>query len=160
MTVPSSARVGTSGMPGTSGAPEPDRPTARDAGEALLRVAHRVEGLLSELAAEHGLTAFQARTLRALHDVSSQGGLATQLGCTASRVSIVTRELEERGLVRKVASISDRRMRVARPTPEGTRIVESIGAGLVERSPLSALPEDRIAALFRLLARLEAVPEA
>ncbi|MGQ4269511.1 MarR family winged helix-turn-helix transcriptional regulator [Nocardiopsis changdeensis] len=138
----------------------PRRPSTRDAGEALLRVAHRVEGLLSELAAEHGLTAFQARALRALHDASSQGALARQLGCTASRISVITRELEERGLVRKAASISDRRMRMARPTAEGTRIVEAIGAGLTARSPLSALSEDRVAALFDLMSEVEGVPEA
>ncbi|MFC7742430.1 hypothetical protein ACFQXA_18090 [Nocardiopsis composta] len=56
------------------------RPSARDAGEALLRVAHRLESLLAELAAEHGLTALEARTLRALLDGPSQGGLARQLG--------------------------------------------------------------------------------
>ncbi|MGW9351679.1 MarR family protein [Nocardiopsis flavescens] len=148
--------------PTAPGAPGPTAhraPSTRDAGEALLRVAHRVEGLLSELAGEHGLTAFQARTLRALHDVSSQGALARQLGCTASRISVVTRELEERGLVRKISSISDRRMRMARPTPEGTRVVEAIGAGLTARSPLSALPEDRITALYHLMAEVEAVPE-
>ncbi len=145
--------------PGAPGRPDPRTPSTRDAGEALLRVSHRVEGLLSELAAEHGLTAFQARALRALHDVSSQGALARQLGCTASRISVITRELEERGLVRKTASISDRRMRMARPTAEGTRIVEAIGAGLTARSPLSALSEDRIVALFDLMSEIEGVPE-
>lgn len=135
-------------------------PSARAAGEALLRTAQRLEGLLGGLAAEHGLTVFQARALRALHDTSSQSALARQLGCTASRVSIVTGELEGRGLVRRVASVSDRRMRVARPTEEGSRVVDAIGAGLTARSPLStALTDDEVAALYRLLSKVEATPE-
>jgi DNA-binding MarR family transcriptional regulator len=135
-------------------------PSARAAGEALLRVAQRLERLLGGLAAEHGLTAFQARALRALHDTASQSALAGQLGCTASRVSIVTGELEARGLVRRVAAVSDRRMRVARPTEEGSRVVDAIGAGLNARSPLStALSEDEVVALYGLLAEVEAAPE-
>ncbi|MDE3720817.1 MarR family winged helix-turn-helix transcriptional regulator [Nocardiopsis sp. N85] len=141
------------------GADTPGTPSTPDAGEVLLRVAQRLEGLFTDLAGEHGLTAFQARTLRALHEISSQGALARRLGCTASRVSIVTRELEGRGLVSKVASVGDRRMRVARPTTEGTRIVDAIGAGLAARSPLvSGLTDDQVADLFRLLSLVEATP--
>ncbi|CAL9399470.1 hypothetical protein SUDANB67_02617 [Nocardiopsis dassonvillei] len=146
---------------GASAAPEREvPPTLRDVGEALLHVAQRLDGLLTELAAEHGLSAFQARTLRALRDDPSQAALARQLGCTASRVSIVTGELEERGLVRRVPSRSDRRMRVTRLTEEGGRAVEAIGAGLTFRSPLEhALDDRQVEDLFRLLRAVEAVPD-
>lgn len=150
-----------SGRDGTPTDPERETPpTLRVVGEALLRVAQRLEGLLTELAAEHGLSAFQARTLRALRDNPSQTALACQLGCTASRVSIVTGELEERGLVRRVPSRSDRRMRVTRLTEEGGRAVEAIGAGLTSRSPLEhALDDRQVQDLFHLLRAVESVPE-
>lgn len=154
----------TTSRPSTPSAPHARKdtgvPSPRAAGEALLRLAQRLERLLGGLADEHGLTVFQARALRALHDTSSQRALARQLGCTASRVSIVTGELEACGLVRRVASVSDRRMRVARPTEEGSRVVDAIGAGLAAGSPLSsALTEDEAGALHALLAKVEAVPE-
>ncbi|GAA1095319.1 MarR family winged helix-turn-helix transcriptional regulator [Nocardiopsis composta] len=135
------------------------RPSARDAGEALLRVAHRLESLLAELAAEHGLTALEARTLRALLDGPSQGGLARQLGRAPSGVSVLTRRLEERGLVSRVSSRSDKRVRTARPTEAGLRVIRAIGAGLAERSPLSTrLTDPEVEALYRLLDALDRAP--
>lgn len=138
---------------------EEDHPSTRDAGEALLRVAGLLEELITALAAEHGLTAFQARTLRALHDTSSQSALADQLGCSASRVSVVTGELEERGLVRRAASSGDRRMRVTRPTEEGSRVVDAIGEELGARSPLGRLTGGEVAELFRLLTAVESASD-
>jgi DNA-binding MarR family transcriptional regulator len=121
----------------------------------LLRVAQRLDALLTTLAAEHGLTALQARTLRALRDAPSQSALARQLGRTASGVSVLTRELEAKGLVARVPSRSDRRVRVARPTAEGRRVVDAIGTGLAERSPLSHLSPADVRALHAALARLD-----
>src|SRR5690606_5876071 len=112
--------------------------------------AHRLESLLAELAAEHGLTALEARTLRALLDGPSQGGLARQLGRAPSGVSVLTRRLEERGLVSRVSSRSDKRVRTARPTEAGLRVIRAIGAGLAERSPPSTRRTDPEAeALYR-----------
>ncbi|WP_017592800.1 MarR family winged helix-turn-helix transcriptional regulator [Nocardiopsis potens] len=122
-------------------------------------MAHRVESLLGELAAEHGLTALEARALRALLDGPSQGGLALQLGRAPSGVSVLTRRLEERGLVSRVPSRSDKRVRTARPTEQGMRVIHAIGAGLTERSPLSTrLTDAEIAALYRLLDALDREP--
>ncbi|MFW5416522.1 MarR family transcriptional regulator [Nocardiopsis sp. CNT-189] len=122
-------------------------------------MAHRLESLLGELAAEHGLTALEARALRVLLDGPSQGGLALQLGRAPSGVSVLTRRLEERGLVARVSSRSDKRVRTARPTEQGLRVVRAIGAGLAGRSPLSTrLTGDDIAALYRLLDALDRDP--
>ncbi|MDA0566811.1 MarR family transcriptional regulator [Streptomonospora sp. S1-112] len=138
--------------PGSAG------PTARDAGEALLRAAERLNGLLTDLAQEHGLSALQARALRALSGGPTQGGLSRQLGCTPSVVSALTRDLEARGLVVRRASRSDKRVRLTTPTPRGREVLAAIGAGLAERSPLSHLPPERVADLAAVLAELERLP--
>ncbi|SKA09712.1 DNA-binding transcriptional regulator, MarR family [Marinactinospora thermotolerans DSM 45154] len=141
--------------PGSAERSEPS-PLGRTAGEAILRVAQRLTDVLAELAAEHGLTPLQARALRALRDRPSQGRLARALRCTPSRVSLITGELEERGLVTRVPSRSDRRVRVARLTPEGEQVVEAIGARLARESPLThALGHEELRLLIALLNRLD-----
>ncbi|TDQ48229.1 MarR family winged helix-turn-helix transcriptional regulator [Actinorugispora endophytica] len=140
----------------TNDTPPPPQ-LGRVAGEALLRVAQRLTALLADLAAQQSLTPLQARLLRALRDRPSQGELARQLACDPSRISVLTGELEESGLVRRTPSRSDRRVRLTRLTEAGERAVSAIGAGLAERSPLDLrLSPEELTVLVRLLDKLEA----
>ncbi|GAA2903952.1 hypothetical protein GCM10010472_72790 [Pseudonocardia halophobica] len=144
--------------PGTG--PVPD-PSGRRAGEAVLLAAARLTALLDEAASGEGLTPLQARFLRTLRDPVPQGRLAAALGIDPARVSALTRELAERGLVERVRADGDRRQRVTRPTPEGEAVVARVGARLAAATPLTrALDRVERERLAELLERVVSHPGA
>jgi MarR family transcriptional regulator, lower aerobic nicotinate degradation pathway regulator len=127
-------------------------PDARAVGEAVLNAAARLTDLLGAACAEEALTPTEARLLRTLREDVPQGRLGALLALDPARVSALTGALEQRGLLERVPSVSDRRHRHARLTPEGAAAVRRIGERLAARSPLNRLaPADRA----RLVALLD-----
>lgn len=131
---------------------------AREAGEAILRVAGLLTDVLGAATADEHLTLGEARLLRALADDQTQGRLAERLGSTPSQVARLTTALEDRGLLRRTTSRHDRRVRQSRLTAEGRATLDRVGRRLRETSPLvRALGPDELRTLVDLLGRVEAV---
>lgn len=75
--------------------------------------------------AEYGLTSPQFGVLEALHHLGSLslGDLADKLLVSGGNITYVMDRLEERGLVERERSEEDRRVILARLTPEGRELV-------------------------------------
>jgi DNA-binding MarR family transcriptional regulator len=103
------------------------KPIADDACQAWqllvqLFFAHRAH--LPPLAAELQLSPAQCHVLHLIepgHPIA-MGQLAETLACDASNVTGLVNRLESRGLIRRLPSPDDRRVRVLDLTPTGTRL--------------------------------------
>ena len=130
--------------------------TAREAEEALRRVTALVEALFAEVTATESLSPLAGRLLRAAAEPRPQRELSAQLGVDAARVSVLTSQLVERGLLRRTRGLGDLRVRRPELTPAGRDTVARIDQRMGARSPLSVnLDERQLRSLVRLLERVE-----
>ncbi|OXR41070.1 HTH-type transcriptional repressor NicR [Nocardia cerradoensis] len=106
-------------------------------------------------AASENLTASQGKTLTVLRrGPAAMRTLAEILACDASNVTGIIDRLEKRGLVRREASASDRRVTNLVITSEGERAVDAIRATMHRtREGLSRLGDEDRARLSSLLER-------
>ncbi|WP_290047565.1 MarR family winged helix-turn-helix transcriptional regulator [Nocardia nova] len=106
-------------------------------------------------AASENLTASQGKTLTVLRrGPAAMRTLAEILACDASNVTGIIDRLEKRGLVRREASASDRRVTNLVITSEGERAVDAIRATMHRtREGLSRLGNEDRAHLYTLLER-------
>ena len=132
-------------------------PHACDAWQLLIKLSFSQQTQVSPLAAELELSPAQCHVLRLLEPDKPlpMRALAEGLCCDASNVTGLVDRLETRGLVRRTASESDRRVKVLELTPKGVRV----RAVFLER--MTAPPEglDRLTVreqqmLVRILGRL------
>ncbi|MEM9745380.1 MAG: MarR family winged helix-turn-helix transcriptional regulator [Actinomycetota bacterium] len=129
---------------------------ARTAGEAVVRVAADLDRRLTRAAAPESLTATEVRFLRLAADPVPQSSLAALMGCDAPRISTLTRNLEARGLIVRVVSRGDHRVRRAELTPTGREVVARVGRRLADSSPLLGVLDDHeLFDLADLLGRIE-----
>jgi DNA-binding MarR family transcriptional regulator len=93
---------------------------------------------------------------------SPMGEMAGYLGCDSSNVTGITDRLEERGLVRREAAETDRRVKLLVLTPKGEKLRAKLTEKLAEPPPFIAeLSEDDQIALRDILRRaLDAEPAA
>ena len=84
--------------------------------------------------------------------------LASALHCDPSTVTFLVERLEERGLIISSTSQSDRRVRVVKLTPEGTRSRGQLVRTLTQRSPLARLGGRDQVRLSQLLTEAGANP--
>ena len=78
--------------------------------DALVQISFHVMGILSQVAAEHDLSLTQLRVLAILRDHEpTMSELADHLGLDRSSVSGLIDRAEKRGLVRRIASETDKR---------------------------------------------------
>jgi MarR family transcriptional regulator, organic hydroperoxide resistance regulator len=104
------------------------------------------------------VTAPQATLLRVMDPdrPSAMSTLATALACHASNVTGLVDRLEEQGLVTRRPSEEDRRVKHICLTPKGVEVREGLCSALFAPPPeLSRLDEDELAALEKLLRRIE-----
>lgn len=107
-------------------------------------------------AASENLTASQGKALTVLRrGPAAMRALATTLTCDASNMTGIVDRLEKRGLVRREASPSDRRVKNVVLTDEGERVADEIRAKMhLTRDGLDRLEEGERAALHDLLERV------
>ncbi|WP_308188932.1 MarR family transcriptional regulator [Streptacidiphilus sp. ASG 303] len=112
----------------------------------------------------HGLRGFQALSGAAHRSVRNQAELARQLGVDRTVMVYLLDDLEEAGLVERVAEPSDRRSKLVRATPEGRRrlsaaqaVIDGAEAALLE--PLSPSDRDRLPVILRAIAAHHVSPE-
>ncbi|WP_338696174.1 MarR family transcriptional regulator [Streptomyces sp. Q6] len=122
--------------------------------ELIGAVVARYHEEYEQAAGRHGLTGAQARVLGLLAlDPLPMRQIAQRLKCEPSNITGIVDRLEARGLVERRPSPGDRRVKVAAPTDEGTRVAESLRESLdFAREPLAGLSrEERV--VFRDMLR-------
>ncbi|MGV9840321.1 MarR family winged helix-turn-helix transcriptional regulator [Nocardia niigatensis] len=107
-------------------------------------------------AASENLTAIQGKTLTVLRrGPVAMRALAEIMACDASNVTGIIDRLEKRGLVRREASASDRRVTNLIITTEGERITDAIRAKMhATRDGLNRLSDEEQNHLCALLERV------
>ncbi|MGD9573185.1 MAG: MarR family winged helix-turn-helix transcriptional regulator [Thermoleophilia bacterium] len=130
---------------------------AREAWAILVGLSLAQRRVWLEAGAKEGLTPPQAITLMRLRPDTppSLGDLARHMHCDASYATALADRLEERGLVERRVSASDRRVRELVPTPEGIAAQERLRAAFTTPPPgLDTLSEDDVQALMRIAEKL------
>ncbi|MGH7628788.1 MAG: MarR family winged helix-turn-helix transcriptional regulator [Gemmatimonadales bacterium] len=94
----------------------------------LIRAADSVTARLAPRLAAAGLSASQFGVLEALYHLGPmhQCDLADRILKTSGNMTVVIRNLERRGLVRRVRSADDRRFILVRLSSEGDRLIRRI----------------------------------
>jgi DNA-binding MarR family transcriptional regulator len=113
----------------------------------------RLEAHFTDLAAQHGLSAMQAKVLLQLAaDGATMRALASQLQYDASNLTGLVDRLEAMGAVRRQPHPEDRRVKRVELTAEGRRLRESFWERLTNRSgPLGRLSTTELTRLRALL---------
>jgi DNA-binding MarR family transcriptional regulator len=114
----------------------------------------RLEGHFTDLAAEYGLTAVQAKVLLELQPGANMTmrTLAAHLQYDASNLTGVIDRLEETGAVRRQSHAHDRRVKAVTLTDEGQRVRQAFWERLTSKSgPLGRLNSRELASLRTLL---------
>ncbi|GAA4352364.1 MarR family winged helix-turn-helix transcriptional regulator [Angustibacter luteus] len=102
--------------------------------DVLARLSFLVQGTLSDLAAEHGLSLAQVRLGGILRDHEpTMNELGQHLGLDKSSVSGLVDRAERRGLVVRRPSTSDRRVVHVIITAEGRALAEQVGAAFADQ---------------------------
>ncbi|WP_328316327.1 MarR family winged helix-turn-helix transcriptional regulator [Streptomyces sp. NBC_00388] len=162
---PSRAGAPAAGAPPAPGRTETATATAQDPGDlgivdSLVQLSFLVQGVLTSVAAERGLSVVQLRLLGVLRDrTPGMQELARHLGLDKSSMTGLVDRAERRGLVRRGAAPHDgRAVRVAltdeghelarATTADAGRRIHALTAGLDEaqRSRLSALASTLVTA--------------
>ncbi|MEU8621571.1 MarR family transcriptional regulator [Streptomyces sp. NPDC048623] len=107
-------------------------------------------------AASENLTASQGKALTVLRrGPAAMRALAETLTCDASNMTGIIDRLEKRGLVRREADASDRRVKNVILTAEGERVADAIRAKMhTTQDGLSRLGDADRDALYTLLERV------
>jgi MarR family transcriptional regulator, organic hydroperoxide resistance regulator len=132
---------------------------SNDASEAwtlLFRLFVSQRGRVPQVASEFELSPMQAHVLRLLEpdEPLPMRTLARKLCCDASNVTGIVDRLEERGLVRRAAAPSDRRVKMLVVTDRGLGIRTAILARLSEApEPIASLSAADQRALREILGR-------
>jgi DNA-binding MarR family transcriptional regulator len=123
---------------------------------SLLRVAGRVQQMLSDVCAGHGITHDQYNVLRILRGVHPNGcprfEISDRLITRAPDVTRLTDRLGREGLVERVRDVEDRRLSLSKITPSGLALLKHIDPEIqaVHESFASPLSESEKQELGRL----------
>ena len=114
--------------------------TAAEVWKLLLGCAMARFGSTASIAQDLGLTPGHVKALLILDPAEPQtmGELAQSLSCDASTMTWLVDKLEERGLVERRSSRSDRRVKTVALTREGEKRKKELEAKLYEAPPIMA----------------------
>jgi DNA-binding MarR family transcriptional regulator len=95
------------------------------------------KGWLNEQVATFDLTPqlFHALQILQKHPDSSMREFAENMFCDASNATGLIDRLEKRGLVERRTAVSDRRAKVVRLTPAGSRLYRRVDAAVMDDAP-------------------------
>lgn len=130
----------------------------------LVRLSFLVQSLYGEVCERHGLTPPQAQLLCLLSDAPrGMAELAQTLRLEKSSVTGLIDRAERRGLVRRVASTSDRRAVTVELTEAGAALADTFHEATTERlnetvASLPARERTRLAAIASDVVAAERVP--
>jgi DNA-binding MarR family transcriptional regulator len=127
-------------------------------GYAIRRAQLAIFQDFNEQTAEFGISTVQFSVLRVIRDNAglNQRALAAALAVETSRMVLIIDELEERGLVNRIASTVDRRSRALYLTPEGVRLLKLLEKRVIahERAIAKRLRGGDKAELLRMLRQI------
>ena len=132
---------------------------------ALRRTSHAIDVWSRHLLQRYGLTSPQLATLREIEGGKvTNSALAAALHLSQPTVTGILNRLEQRGLITRVRSESDRRSILAAITPEGIKLASESPPLLRDRfcQELVKLPEEdrqRILAVLQQVAEMMHAPE-
>jgi MarR family transcriptional regulator, organic hydroperoxide resistance regulator len=136
---------------------KPTKSQACEAWQLLLKFFFSQRADLPMLASEFELSAAQCHVLHLIQPGQPipMGKLAEGLACDASNVTGLVDRLESRGLVRRLPSAEDRRVKVLELTPAGVRLRSTVVERMT-RPPesLASLSSEEQRALVKILKRL------
>ncbi|WP_441247127.1 MarR family winged helix-turn-helix transcriptional regulator [Kitasatospora sp. McL0602] len=136
-------------------------PTPVQLMDQLARAAAAYYRNFAAMAAEHGLTLMQGKTLSLLREPRPMRTLADLLACDASNVTGIVDRLEARGLVRREVAPADRRIKNVLLTEEGEETVRRIRADMLSGlTGLDRLSDEDRHAFQALLTRVFPEPTA
>ncbi len=96
----------------------------------LARATQSMIQVMTRFIEEHGLTGAQFGVVRCVGEAGPEGLMLTQLSerlmVTCGNITGVMDRLEQAGYIRRERSVEDRRVVMARLTPEGQRVYEQI----------------------------------
>lgn len=122
--------------------------------ELLRSHGHVVRSHLHDALAERGVTPPQLWALHGVSEARSMGDLAGFLGVDASYVTGLADALEERGLVERRPSPSDRRVRLLEVTDAGRALLDEVHDTVLTEVPLGEdLSDEELHRLVGLLRR-------
>ena len=119
----------------------------------LYRVTDEARQAFDETAAEHGLSAVQARSVLRLFEAIPMGALASHLACDASNVTGVADRLIERGLVVSRPG-ADRRVKLLELTTRGEQVRTTLQRSIAVSSSMTRLTASERRQLVVLLDKL------
>lgn len=118
--------------------------TARDSTNAaiqrlatlLMSATENMSANFEAVCARHDLTPPQARALLGLKERAPMRALAQHMRCDASNITGIADRLEARGLVRREAPQSDRRVKLLALTEKGERVRDALERSIFGESPI------------------------
>jgi DNA-binding MarR family transcriptional regulator len=133
------------------------RETTFELVQLVIRLGERMRQHYARRADEFELTPTQAQVLRELTaGPAPMGELAVRLSCDASNMTGVSDRLEARGLLERLPSPGDRRVKVLSLTDDGRMLHRRLWSRLMENSPVAeGLTETEQQTLKALLQKLE-----
>lgn len=138
--------------------PKPSDPGAAARAEVVELLFEYVDVLrmhFEAVAERHGLTSVQAKVLMFLDEATPMNRIAEGLCCDPSNITGVVDRLEERGLLAREESPTDRRIKFLRVTPAGKKLRDACALSLFTDVPgMKGLSPAQVADLHRVLARL------
>ena len=129
---------------------------------ALFHSSLAVGGRLRQLFEEHGLSGAQFRVLGLLGEAGTEGIKLSKLGCrlrvTPGNITGLVDRLEETGHVVREPHATDRRVQLARLTPQGQELLDQVMPVYRARVQdlMSCLSDEEKATLEELLTRVVA----
>ncbi len=115
-----------------------DSEEARDLSRKLFGVGERMKAEFEAVAAAHGLTGLQARTLLSLERPCRMSALADVMSCDASNVTGLADRLDRLGLIERVPDEHDRRIKRLRLTAQGESRRVALAAAVASASTVTA----------------------
>ena len=142
-------------MTETRGA-QPDTALCEAIGDAVFRLARRLDREMAAAAGPERLTPLAARILRNIGAVTSQRELGRALGIGPAQVSVAVSELVDRKLVQRKGDAGDHRLRRPQLTARGRAAIGRIEARAAAASSIArALDERQMRSLLEVLRRID-----
>ena len=136
---------------------KPFRNVEQEAFLAIARTADEMQSRATEMLKPYGISPTQFNVLRILRGAEPKGHKCGEIGDRMiTRDPDITRlldRLEKRGLISRCRETEDRRMVMARITPEGLKVLGRLDTPVVEthRKQMGHLGKERLRALAELL---------
>jgi DNA-binding MarR family transcriptional regulator len=125
--------------------------------DQLFSLGPLVEDIMKGVVEEEGLTESQANLLWLIASAAGpvpMKQLASRLQCDPSNVTLLSAQLEKRGLARRAPHPEDGRVRSLVLTPAGRKVRGRLLANAYARSPFGALDDKEQLLLYKLLSKV------